>query len=86
MLLWGEGDIPLSTVEGILMSSVNSPSVRCQSRIVVIMMCPKTLCSPSTGDAKAKHVFTGCMSVAGEERNGFSLTESLLRDSGCLLR
>lgn len=77
MLLWGEGDIPLSTVEGILMSSINSPRVRYPSWIAVIMMHPKTLCSPSTDDAKAKHVFTGCMSV-GEERNVFPLTESLL--------
>ena len=50
----------------------------------MVMMHPKTLYSLSTDDAKAKHVFSGRMSVGEEERHGFSLTESLLLDSGCL--
>ena len=83
MLLWGEGDIPQSPVEGMLMSSINS-ICKVPPRIVMVMMHPKTLCSLSTDDAKAKHVFRGCMSVGEEERHGFSLTESLLLDSGCL--
>lgn len=51
------------------MSSINSPPMRYQSRISRDHdASQKTLCSPSTGDVKAKHVFTGCMSVGGGEK------------------
>lgn len=74
---WGEGDSPLSIVEmrsnelhKLSTCKVFNPDSRDHDASQDFLYSPD--------DAKAKPVFSWCMSVGEEERKGFSFTESLL--------